>query len=438
LSTNASQLDLSPSWKQEVNRRLAAHRCRKGSSAVEPEAHLQVKSSASNRAAAAVARVAARYAKAPSYSEILAGEARAVVRAAEAATRSALEAQAAAESLFAGIEAASSAGLEWVPEVSAGAVQQQECGLSYDPVLPGVAGSSRTSQWQPIGIASESNALAREAEPEFSRATHVPDRLEPDLESWWEPASSADHVLDSAGLGAVEAAEPIHANLIQFPRELVATRKARPRLAEVPSSSVVEPEMQLSIFEVDPGAIAIQTVVASAAAVSAPAWPLPEWSDIELDAHPREEFLEEPTPEAATASALQPASMSLRLMAGVVDAALIAGTLLAAAMVALNNTQDLPSLMEIESSGAVSLVVIAALYLVFFFTLGRRTPGMMYAHVSLCTFKDESPTRVQRWSRLGALLLSLLPVGLGLVWAVFDNQHLTWHDRLSRTYLRRS
>jgi hypothetical protein len=39
-------------------------------------------------------------------------------------------------------------------------------------------------------------------------------------------------------------------------------------------------------------------------------------------------------------------------------------------------------------------------------------------------------------SRLSALLLSLIPVGLGLAWALFDDDHLCWHDRLSKTYLR--
>jgi hypothetical protein len=62
---------------------------------------------------------------------------------------------------------------------------------------------------------------------------------------------------------------------------------------------------------------------------------------------------------------------------------------------------------------------------------------MKYAGVSLCTFDDELPTRAQLRGRLAALLLSVLPVGLGLAWAIFDEEHLTWHDRLSRTYLRR-
>ena len=32
---------------------------------------------------------------------------------------------------------------------------------------------------------------------------------------------------------------------------------------------------------------------------------------------------------------------------------------------------------------------------------------------------------------LTALLLSVLPLGLGLAWALFDVAHLSWHDRLS-------
>ena len=114
LSTLPNQAKLSPSWKQEVNQRVAAHKDRKavlgrGAGGRFGETH----HSASSRAAAAAARVAARYANAPSYSEILAGEARAAVRAAEAASRAALEAQAAAESVLAELEAASAAEPAW-------------------------------------------------------------------------------------------------------------------------------------------------------------------------------------------------------------------------------------------------------------------------------------------------------------------------------------
>jgi uncharacterized RDD family membrane protein YckC len=129
--------------------------------------------------------------------------------------------------------------------------------------------------------------------------------------------------------------------------------------------------------------------------------------------------------------------MNLRLMAAIVDGALISGTLLAAAMIAAKNVRDLPSLREIELVGAAAFLAIGLLYETFFLTLSKVTPGMMYAGISLCTFDDQSPNRSRRLARFGALLLSLLPVGLGLVWAIFDEDHLSWHDRLSRTYLRK-
>ena len=64
-----------------------------------------------SRAAQAAARVAERYAQAPSYSELLADEARNAMRAAEAASKAAQQAQAAVEFVLDGLEAA--AAPEW-------------------------------------------------------------------------------------------------------------------------------------------------------------------------------------------------------------------------------------------------------------------------------------------------------------------------------------
>jgi uncharacterized RDD family membrane protein YckC len=124
-------------------------------------------------------------------------------------------------------------------------------------------------------------------------------------------------------------------------------------------------------------------------------------------------------------------------MAAVVDGALITGAFLAAAMVAATHVHQMPALKVIEIGSALALLAIGALYNALFLTLAEGTPGMKYAHISLCTFEDESPSGFQRRKRLVALILSLLPVGLGVAWAIFDEDHLTWHDRLSGTYLRR-
>jgi uncharacterized RDD family membrane protein YckC len=78
------------------------------------------------------------------------------------------------------------------------------------------------------------------------------------------------------------------------------------------------------------------------------------------------------------------------------------------------------------------------LYLALFLTLGKATPGMKYANLEICTFAGEKPTRAQRLQRMAALVLSVAPIGMGAAWAIFDQQHLCWHDRLSGTYVRRA
>jgi uncharacterized RDD family membrane protein YckC len=181
---------------------------------------------------------------------------------------------------------------------------------------------------------------------------------------------------------------------------------------------------------------------------SAPAWTGQEWPGIKLGEQPRPEIREDPAHESTKeppaaidlpkeAPAVTIAPLHLRLMAAVVNGSLAAGAFLVAAMVAVANAKDLPSLRELEVGSAVAVLVVGVLYQAFFYALARATPGMMYAGISLSTLDGQAPTRAQRCNRLGALLLSLLPVGLGVVWAIFDDDHLSWHDRLSGTYLRK-
>jgi hypothetical protein len=61
---------------------------------------------------------------------------------------------------------------------------------------------------------------------------------------------------------------------------------------------------------------------------------------------------------------------------------------------------------------------------------------MMYARIGICTFSDENPTRRERCRRAWATLLAALPLGLGLLKMAIDIDHLGWHDRRTRTYLR--
>jgi uncharacterized RDD family membrane protein YckC len=478
LSTS-SQPNLTPSWKQEVNRRLEAHKNRKGSSA-EQGKPLQAHGTVSSRAAQAAARVAARYAKAPSYSQMQAAEAQMAVRAAEIATQVALEAQAAAETVLAELHAAT------VEPPARGPAVIQTFALpvprAEDParkVAPAPKGGSRAeasgktpaqlfstetteaptarSEEQvhasPVGSvaddlfsvddAQESRSFGIRWDPDMPtrpielKPAQPREREELDLtvEDWWTPGEVSATLRNEP----IEIAGPqsAHANLIHFPRELVATRKIRPRLAEAPSGPDSEREGQLSIFEVDPAAVA--TEIAPEEAMSplpTPTWSGPEWSGIELEAQPWEESGMEADPAPPTGGP-QLAPLGWRLMAAAADAGMIAGAFILVAFAAAINMHDLPAGKPLVLAMAAVLLTTWLGYHAFFFSVAKSTPGMKYAGIELCTFAGSDPTRAQLRARLGGMVLSLLPVGLGVVWALFDEDHLSWHDRISGTYLRK-
>ena len=442
-----------PAWKQEVNRRLAAHKSHKGGSAPELDANADAQRGTSNRAVQAAARVAARYAKAPSYSEMMAEEARAAVRAAEAASWAALEAQAAAESVLAGLEAASDAAcslelqtfnggvVERTTETVWSAPQEAEpitASSSLELVQASQLAEAEPSGERPtFGIRWDADLPVRPSEPTAARASRGTEELEVAAGGWWERGKPVHDAPGGEVIEPVEPAQPVHANLIEFPRELVATRKIRPRRAEGPYAASCEPNMQLSIFEVDPGSVSTEPEAADKASETAtPMWQSPEWSGIELDAHPMGETAADdeaavPIPE------VQLAPFGWRSMATVVDGALIVMVFLVAAVMSASHVKTLPPMKVIELASAAGLLLVGLVYQAVFLLLAAATPGMKFAHLSLCTFDDEKPSRAQLRTRMGALLLSLLPMGLGMMWAIFDDDHLSWHDRLSRTYLRR-
>ena len=272
---------------------------------------------------------------------------------------------------------------------------------------------------------------------------------------------------------------PLPANLIEFPRQLVAPRKARPRYAEGPlrAAGAAPADGQLRIFEVDPAQISTTPIPTEASA--------PQWTSLWLDApgpEPAEtadasQFeLAQPAavPSARPDPLPQIASIARRIMAAAIDAAvLFAGFLAFTAAFLLAANRSIPwhaaatvptaslalvhhsALARLSTHAAdqftaytglqpslaftASVLVLAVLYLLYqalFFTFSASTPGMRCARIALCTFDDENPTRRAMRRRILAVLVSACPLGLGLLWAAFDEDRLAWHDRLTRTYQR--
>lgn len=412
MSTSLSHSGLQPTWKEEVNRRIEAHKNRRGISVVDESKPTEGEHSASSRAAAAAARVAARYAKAPSFSEMQAAEVRAALREAEAATRVALEAQAAAQLALDQFETRSANAEEAAPTETRSADVRHENAYS--------GGESSGTSAREMQIRWEPDMPVRQAYREIRVAVAKP-----------EPEDSFTETQD---FEAVEA-QSIAANLIEFPREIVAPRRMRPRITEALVDSD-EPQ-QLSIFEVDPDSVSTEPMGTVAYTAPEPTWIGSSWQQIELDDQPesRPDYYAIPADDAPR---LYQAPFSRRMMATMVDTALILAVVLGIAFLIASRFDTLPGKHVTEALAGLAVLGIAALYEWFFLTFAKVTPGMRYAQLSLCTFEEEIPTAAQIKGRMKAMLISVLPMGLGMLWSIFDEDQMSWHDRLSKTYLRLS
>jgi uncharacterized RDD family membrane protein YckC len=123
-------------------------------------------------------------------------------------------------------------------------------------------------------------------------------------------------------------------------------------------------------------------------------------------------------------------------MALAVDFCLVTSAFLAFLFVFALSTPHLPAGKAALVAGTVVYLALWVLYQFLFFSLSDATAGMRYAHIALCTFEDENPSRKAMQRRLAVWWISALPLGLGLAWALFDEDSLCWHDKITRMYQR--
>jgi uncharacterized RDD family membrane protein YckC len=123
-----------------------------------------------------------------------------------------------------------------------------------------------------------------------------------------------------------------------------------------------------------------------------------------------------------------------RLMAAAVDlsAVLIALGLFGVILYACGGDFSLTRQSVTIYAGVAFLT--AMFYRVLWCLGNGDSPGMRFAGLHLVDFDGHTPTRERRLLRQLVSLLSLLSAGLGLVWALVDEENLTWHDRISETF----
>ncbi len=78
--------------------------------------------------------------------------------------------------------------------------------------------------------------------------------------------------------------------------------------------------------------------------------------------------------------------------------------------------------------------MIALFYGSLFAIAGSVTPGMRWTHLRLITFDGFPLDGRCRGLRFAGAWLSVLSGGIGLLWALLDEENLTWHDHISKTF----
>lgn len=89
--------------------------------------------------------------------------------------------------------------------------------------------------------------------------------------------------------------------------------------------------------------------------------------------------------------------------------------------------------------GALAYTAVYLLLFAFYKLLAAlrsgRSPGLRLLGLRILHFDGRPPNRRQRVLRVFAGFGSVLPAGIGLFWALMDEERLTFHDHISETFI---
>jgi uncharacterized RDD family membrane protein YckC len=133
------------------------------------------------------------------------------------------------------------------------------------------------------------------------------------------------------------------------------------------------------------------------------------------------------------------APVPARIMAGIYDGMVMLAAFGVMAIAYAAMTRNLGADPVPESFGgwaiyALLMFAVIVFYRSLFILAGGDSPGMRWAGLRLVTFDGDAPTVQDRFMRVAWGAFSTLPLGLGLLWALVDQERLTWHDLLSKTF----
>jgi uncharacterized RDD family membrane protein YckC len=156
---------------------------------------------------------------------------------------------------------------------------------------------------------------------------------------------------------------------------------------------------------------------------------------VEINIQPELDFSANPDDRAHPQTALVPvAGVIERRRAGMLDGLFLALTYVGF----MGLFRSLGGQLVVEKVDAI--VYLAAFFLFYaqyfflFTTFAGATPGMQLRSLTIVRLDGSLPdTRQLLWRSFGYILSGATLIGF--VWSLWDEDHFTWHDRISQTYI---
>lgn len=150
--------------------------------------------------------------------------------------------------------------------------------------------------------------------------------------------------------------------------------------------------------------------------------------------------------EVAPAGALAAASVKRRAAGFLIDTAILLGVavLVSTFVVLFSGIDTNASQEEIQRQvdDLYPLLYILEAIVQFFYNLVWNTlgwsPGKRLLHMRIIDAEGAVPGFRRGLKRTVGAVLSGSFFGLGYVWAVWDREHRTWHDKIAKTYVVRT
>ncbi len=128
------------------------------------------------------------------------------------------------------------------------------------------------------------------------------------------------------------------------------------------------------------------------------------------------------------------APYSLRIQAAIIDGlimqagmALILGGFAYAGGLSMLDKQSLLALLA-------ALMTVPVFYKTMWAFVNRDSFGTAVVGLTIVDFDGNPPSQSRRYQRLLGSFVSVLAGGIGLIWALVDEDSLTWHDHISSTF----